>query len=101
MWKKTSGLHGFWPCLYQLVSFVQTPSLEMMVIGRILQELVFLPQDHKYCYYSRYVQRRLYMARIMSFVTVVFILVPVIAPALGKICAGLQSGMDSLYSGSY
>jgi hypothetical protein len=34
-------------------------------------------------------------------VTVVFILVPVIAPALGKICAGLQSGMDSLYSGSY
>jgi DHA1 family bicyclomycin/chloramphenicol resistance-like MFS transporter len=41
-----------------------------------------------------------YMARIMSFVTVVFILVPVVAPAMGKFIldSSLQLAWDFLYS---
>jgi DHA1 family bicyclomycin/chloramphenicol resistance-like MFS transporter len=62
---------------------VNATSLEVMVIGRILQGIGLSAPRTMSIAIIRYVQRR-YMARIMSFVTVVFILVPVIAPAMGK-----------------
>lgn len=72
--------------LFIVASFlcVNATSLEMMVIGRILQGIgLSAPRTISIAIIrDRYSGD--YMARIMSFVTVVFILVPVIAPALGK-----------------
>ncbi len=72
--------------LFILASYVcvYAPNLEVMVLGRILQGMslaaprtisIAMVRD---CYSGDY------MARIISFVTVVFILIPIIAPAMGK-----------------
>lgn len=72
--------------LFILASYVcvYASSLEVMVLGRILQGIslaaprtisIAMVRD---CYSGDY------MARIISFVTVVFILIPIIAPAMGK-----------------
>ncbi len=63
---------------------VYAESLEIMILGRILQGVgLSAPRT-----ISIAIIRDLYsgdhMARIMSFVTVIFLLVPIIAPALGK-----------------
>jgi DHA1 family bicyclomycin/chloramphenicol resistance-like MFS transporter len=72
--------------LFILASFicVNATSLEMMVIGRILQGIGLSAPRTISIAIIRDMYSGDYMARIMSFVTVVFILVPVIAPALGK-----------------
>jgi len=83
--RKPSVYMGF--ALFTLASIlcVQATSLEMMVAGRILQG-VGLSAPRTICIA---IIRDLYngdhMARIMSFVTVVFILIPVVAPAMGKL----------------
>ena len=61
------------------------PNLEVMVVGRILQGIGL--SSHRTIAISiiRDLYKGNYMARVMSFVTAFFILVPVVAPALGKI----------------
>jgi len=61
------------------------PNLEVMVAGRILQGIGL--SSHRTIAISiiRDLYKGDYMARVMSFVTAFFILVPVVAPALGKV----------------
>ena len=59
-------------------------SLFMMVLGRILQGVGLSAPRTISIAMVRDSYSGDYMARIMSFITVVFILVPIIAPALGK-----------------
>jgi DHA1 family bicyclomycin/chloramphenicol resistance-like MFS transporter len=72
--------------LFIAASFVcvNATSLEVMVIGRILQGIGLSAPRTMSIAIIRDMYSGDYMARIMSFVTVVFILVPVIAPAMGK-----------------
>ena len=72
--------------LFVFASFicVTSHSLEVMVIGRVLQGIGLSAPRTISIAIIRDMYRGDYMARIMSFVTVVFILVPVIAPSLGK-----------------
>jgi DHA1 family bicyclomycin/chloramphenicol resistance-like MFS transporter len=59
---------------------VNATSLEVMVIGRILQGIAFLPQNDEYCHYSICTLYGAYHV----LCNCCFILVPVIAPAMGK-----------------
>lgn len=72
--------------LFILASFicVNATSLEVMVVGRILQGIGLSAPRTMSIAIIRDQYSGDYMARIMSFVTVVFILVPVVAPAMGK-----------------
>lgn len=63
---------------------VNATSLEMMVVGRIMQGVGLSAPRTISIAIIRDQFSGDYMARIMSFVTVVFILVPVVAPAMGK-----------------
>ncbi len=60
-------------------------SLELMLLGRILQGISLSGPRTISIAMIRDLYTGDYMARIMSFVSVVFILIPVIAPALGKL----------------
>ncbi len=60
------------------------PNLELMIAGRILQGVALSAPRTISIAMIRDSYSGDYMARIMSFVTVVFILVPIIAPASGK-----------------
>lgn len=71
-------------CLASII-VVTTSSLEMMLVGRFIQGVgLSAPRS-----VSISIIRDLYkgdnMARIMSFITVIFILVPMIAPLLGQV----------------
>jgi DHA1 family bicyclomycin/chloramphenicol resistance-like MFS transporter len=72
--------------LFIVASFVcvNATSLEVMVLGRILQGIGLSAPRTMSIAIIRDRYSGDYMARIMSFVTVVFILVPVVAPAMGK-----------------
>ncbi len=72
--------------LFILASFicVFSRSLEMMILGRILQGIGLSAPRTVAIAMIRDIYSGDYMARIMSFISVVFILVPIIAPALGK-----------------
>ncbi|WP_196885437.1 multidrug effflux MFS transporter [Aureivirga sp. CE67] len=73
--------------LYTLASFlcVAADSLDLMIIGRILQG-IGLAAPYTLCIsIVRDSYKGDFLARVMSFVTVIFILVPIIAPSLGKI----------------
>ncbi|NKI32807.1 multidrug effflux MFS transporter [Croceivirga thetidis] len=63
---------------------LMAPNLEVMVVGRILQGIGL--SSHRTIAISiiRDSYKGDYMARVMSFVTAFFILVPVVAPAIGK-----------------
>lgn len=63
---------------------IYSESLWMMVLGRILQGIGLSAPRTISIAMVRDSYSGDYMARIMSFITVVFILVPIIAPALGK-----------------
>ena len=63
---------------------VLAESLEIMIIGRTLQGIGLSAPRTIAIAIIRDRYKGDHMARIMSFVTVIFILVPVIAPALGK-----------------
>lgn len=73
--------------LFIVASFicVYAQSLEMMLIGRVLQGIGLAAPRTISIAIIRDMYSGDYMARIMSFITVVFILIPVIAPALGKL----------------
>ncbi len=72
--------------LFIIASFICifATSVEMMVLGRILQGIGLSAPRTIAIAMIRDIYSGDYMARIMSFITVVFILVPIIAPALGK-----------------
>ncbi len=63
---------------------VSAQSLEMMLLGRLLQGIGLSAPRTISISIIRDAYSGDYMARIMSFVTVIFLLVPIIAPALGK-----------------
>ncbi|WP_047245833.1 multidrug effflux MFS transporter [Maribacter thermophilus] len=60
------------------------PNLEIMIIGRILQGIGLSAPRTISISIVRDTYRGDYMAKIMSFVTAFFILIPVVAPAFGK-----------------
>ncbi|WP_196890839.1 multidrug effflux MFS transporter [Aureivirga marina] len=73
--------------IYTLASFlcVAATSLDVMIMGRLLQG-IGLAAPYTLCIsIVRDTYKGDFLARIMSFVTVIFILVPVIAPSLGKL----------------
>ena len=63
---------------------IYAATLEMMIAGRILQGIGLSAPRTISIAIVRDSYSGDYMARIMSFITVVFLLVPIIAPALGK-----------------
>ncbi|QCE42597.1 multidrug effflux MFS transporter [Psychroserpens sp. NJDZ02] len=73
-------------CVFALGSIVcvLSQSLEMMVAGRILQGIGLAAPRTIAIAIIRDMFKGDYMAKIMSFVTTFFILVPVIAPVMGK-----------------
>lgn len=73
--------------LFLLASIVclYAPSLEVMVLGRILQGIGLSAPRTISISIIRDTYEGDYMAKIMSFVVAFFILVPVVAPAIGKI----------------
>jgi DHA1 family bicyclomycin/chloramphenicol resistance-like MFS transporter len=72
--------------IFILASFicVYSESLEMMIAGRILQGIGLSAPRTISIAMVRDTYNGDYMARIMSFITVVFLLIPIIAPAMGK-----------------
>ena len=63
---------------------VLAPSLEIMIVGRILQGIGLSAPRTIAIAIIRDTYKGDYMAKVMSFVTAFFILVPVVAPAFGK-----------------
>lgn len=75
---------GFAIFLFASVICVLSESLEVMILGRILQGIGLSAPRTMAIAIIRDRYSGDYMARIMSFVTVVFLLIPIVAPALGK-----------------
>lgn len=76
---------------------VFSESLEMMVAGRILQGIGLSAPRTISIAMVRDTYSGDYMARIMSFITSVFLLVPVIAPAMGKFVLDLYNWQAIFY----
>jgi DHA1 family bicyclomycin/chloramphenicol resistance-like MFS transporter len=76
---------GFAVFLVASMLCVSADSLEAMIIGRILQGIGLSAPRTIAIAIIRDKFSGDYMARIMSFVTVIFLLVPIIAPAMGKL----------------
>lgn len=72
--------------LFIFASFIciYANSLEVMIVGRILQGIALSAPRTISIAMVRDVYSGDFMARIMSFITVVFLLVPMVAPAMGK-----------------
>ncbi|MFC7357185.1 multidrug effflux MFS transporter [Jejudonia soesokkakensis] len=82
--RKPSVYIGF--VVFIIASFIciSAESLEVMIAGRILQG-IGLSAPRTICIaIIRDLYEGDYMARIISFVTVVFLLIPIVAPAMGK-----------------
>jgi len=75
---------GFAIFIFASLLCVFSKSLEMMIVGRILQGIGLSSPRTISIAMVRDTYEGDYMARIMSFITTVFILVPVVAPAMGK-----------------
>lgn len=75
---------GFFLFLLASLICVFAESLAIMVLGRILQGIGLSAPRTMAIAIIRDKYSGDYMARIMSFVTVVFLLIPIVAPALGK-----------------
>jgi len=83
--RKSSVYFGF--IIFIIASFIcmYTRNFEVMILGRILQG-IGLSAPRTICIaIIRDLYEGDYMARIMSFVTVVFLLIPIVAPAMGKV----------------
>ncbi len=75
---------GFGIFIIASIICIYSDSLEMMISGRILQGIGLSAPRTISVAMVRDSYSGDFMARIMSFITVVFILVPIIAPAMGK-----------------
>jgi len=86
--------------LFVIASFicVNATSVEMMVFGRILQGIGLSAPRTISIAMVRDSFSGDYMAKIMSFIVVIFILVPVVAPAIGKIMLDLYGWKFIFYS---
>ncbi|MDF0706314.1 multidrug effflux MFS transporter [Flagellimonas okinawensis] len=76
---------GFSIFLLASIICLFAPNLEVMVVGRILQGIGLSAPRTISISIIRDSYEGDYMAKIMSFVTAFFILVPVVAPAIGKL----------------
>ncbi len=76
---------GFVLFAFASILCVLAPSLEWMVVGRILQGIGLSAPRTVSISIIRDTYTGDYMAKIMSFVTAFFILIPVVAPAIGKL----------------
>ena len=77
---------------------VFSTSLEMMIVGRIAQGIgLSAPRTISIAMIRDRFSGN-YMAKVMSFVVAIFILVPVVAPALGKIMLDLYGWQSIFYS---
>ncbi|QNM86394.1 multidrug effflux MFS transporter [Polaribacter pectinis] len=73
-------------------------NLEMMIVGRILQGIgLSAPRTISIAMVRDRFSGN-YMAKVMSFVVAIFILVPVVAPAIGKIMLDLYGWKSIFYS---
>ncbi len=72
--------------IFLLASFIciSAESLELMLVGRVLQGVGLSAPRSVSTSIIRDLYSGDYMARIMSFITVIFILVPMVAPILGQ-----------------
>ncbi|WP_428740316.1 multidrug effflux MFS transporter [Tenacibaculum sp.] len=86
--------------LFVIASFicVSASSIEMMVFGRILQGIGLSAPRTISIAMVRDSFSGNYMAKIMSFIVVIFILVPVVAPALGKLMLDTYGWRSVFYS---
>jgi DHA1 family bicyclomycin/chloramphenicol resistance-like MFS transporter len=82
--RKPSVYIGFTVFLLASLLCVNTTSLEMMILGRILQGFGLSAPRTICIAIIRDLYQGDYMARVMSFVTIVFLLIPILAPAMGK-----------------
>lgn len=82
--RKPSVYLGF--IIFIIASFicVSAETLEIMILGRILQGIGLSAPRTVCIAIIRDLFDGDYMARVMSFVTVVFLLIPIVAPAMGK-----------------
>lgn len=86
--------------LFVIASFicVSATNLEMMIFGRILQGIGLSAPRTISIAMVRDSFSGNYMAKIMSFIVVIFILVPVVAPAIGKVMLDLYGWRFIFYS---
>ncbi len=86
--------------LFVIASFicVAATSIEMMVFGRILQGIGLSAPRTVSIAMVRDTFSGDYMAKVMSFIVVIFILVPVVAPAIGKVMLDLFGWRFIFYS---
>ena len=85
--------------IFIIASFIciYAPNLEVMVAGRILQGIGLSAPRTISISMIRDCFSGDYMARIMSFVTVVFLLVPIIAPAMGQLILNVMDWKAIFY----
>lgn len=83
--RKPSVYIGFAVFIIASLICIYTRSFEIMILGRILQGIGLSAPRTISIAIIRDMYEGDYMARIMSFVTVVFLLIPIVAPAMGKI----------------
>ena len=88
---------GFGLFLIASMICVYAKSLEMMIVGRILQGIALSAPRTMSVAMVRDTYSGDYMARIMSFITVVFLLVPIVAPAMGKFILDLYNWQAIFY----
>lgn len=88
---------GFALFLMASLICVNAESLTIMIFGRVLQGIGLSAPRTIAIAIIRDLFSGDYMARIMSFVTVVFILIPVIAPALGQFVLDIYSWQGIFY----
>lgn len=82
-----------------LASFIciYAKNLEVMILGRILQGIALSAPRTISIAMVRDTYDGDYMARIMSFITVVFLLVPIVAPAMGKLILDVYNWQAIFY----
>lgn len=89
---------GFVIFLVASLICIYAETLEIIIIGRILQGIGLSAPRTISISIIRDSYKGDYMAKIMSFVTVIFILVPIIAPALGKFILKIYSWQAIFYA---
>lgn len=87
---------GFTIFLVASIICLFAPNLEIMLVGRVLQGIGLSAPRTISISIIRDTYRGDYMAKIMSFVTAFFILVPIVAPAIGKTILNLM-GWEGIF----
>jgi len=85
--------------IFIIASFIciNADTIEMMIAGRILQGIGLSAPRTISIAIVRDTYSGDFMARIMSFITVIFLLVPIMAPALGKIVLDIYNWQAIFY----